>query len=81
MIYDRNSQMDRASEIAFGLDRATDERSLAIFLARFTRPELLEVLIPRLSEPELLSLLDQLSGLLKKYLQEGEYHRLFLRDR
>jgi len=34
-----------------------------------------------LSDTELLGLLDQLSGLMKKHLQEGEYHRLFLRDR
>jgi hypothetical protein len=41
----------------------------------------LEVLLPRLSDPELLGLVDQLSVLLKKHLREGEYHRLFLRDR
>ncbi len=81
MIDDRNNSKDRASEIAFGLDRATDERSLALFLTRFTRPELLEVLLPRLSDSELLGLLDRLSDLMKKHLQEGEYHRLFLRDR
>jgi hypothetical protein len=74
-------RMSRAAEMAFGLDRNTDERSLALFLERFSRPELLEVLLPRLSEPELLGLLDQLSALLGKHLQESEYHRLFLRDR
>jgi hypothetical protein len=78
---DQNLGKDRAAEIAFGLDRATDERSLALFLTRFSRPEVLEVLLPRLSDPELLGLVDQLSVLLKKHLREGEYHRLFLRDR
>jgi hypothetical protein len=81
MLDDQNPGMDRVSEIVFGLDRATDERSLALFLARFTRQELLEVLLPRLSDPEIQGLLDQLGTLLKKHLREGEYHRLFLRDR
>jgi hypothetical protein len=35
---DQNLGKDRAAEIAFGLDRATDERSLALFLTRFSRP-------------------------------------------
>ena len=71
----------RASEMAFGLDRATDERSLILFMERFVRPELLAALIPRLDDRELLALLDHLSGLMKKHLREPEYHRLFLKDR
>lgn len=71
----------RASEMAFGLDRATDERSLFLFLERFTRPELLAALIPRLGDQEILVLLDHLSDLMRKHLRESEYHRLFLKDR
>ncbi len=67
--------------MAFGLDRPTDESSLALFLERFARPELLAVLLPRLSDREIGEVLDQLSGLLRQHLQEAEYHRLFLRDR
>ena len=70
----------KASEIAFGLDRATDERSLVLFLERFSRPELLAALLPRLDNQEIEGLLDQLSGLLKSHLSEPEYHRLFLKD-
>ncbi|NTV13612.1 MAG: hypothetical protein HGA96_06750 [Desulfobulbaceae bacterium] len=73
--------MGKASEMAFGLDRATDERSLALFLERFARPELLAALLPRLDDREIESLLDHLSGLLKNHLSESEYHRLFLKDR
>lgn len=69
------------TEIAFGLDRATDERSLTLFLARFARPELLATLLPRLSDQEIVALLDHLGGLMKKHLREPEYHRLFLKDR
>jgi len=81
MIDDTPPEKPLASEIAFGLDRVTDERSMALFLKRFTRQELLEVLLPRLTEAELLGLLDRISDLMRKHLQEGEYHRLFLRDR
>jgi len=73
--------MQRSSEMAFGLDRATDERSLALFLSRFSRPELLAALLPRLDDREIEALLDHLTGLLKNHLQEPEYHRLFLKDR
>lgn len=69
-----------SSAIAFGLDRETDERSLALFLGRFARPELLAVLIPRLNDQEIAGLLDQLTGLLKNHLREPEYHRLFLKN-
>ena len=71
----------RASEMAFGLDRATDERSLQLFLTRFARAELLATLVPRLSDQEIIALLDTLSDLMKKHLREPEYHRLFLKDR
>lgn len=73
--------MHRASEMAFGLDRATDERSLVLFLERFARPELLTALVPRLGDREILALLDHLGDLMKKHLREPEYHRLFLKDR
>jgi len=67
--------------MAFGLDRATDERSLIQFMERFARPELLATLIHRLEDQEIIALLDHLSDLLKNHLHEAEYHRLFLKDR
>ena len=69
-----------AATICFGLDRATDERSLAAFLQRFAEPKLLEQLIPRLTEQEIAAAVDVLSGLLRQHLSEKEYHRLFLQD-
>jgi hypothetical protein len=70
-----------ANEMAFGLDRVTDERSLILFMERFSRPELLATLVPRLGDQEIIALLDQLGDLMKKHLREQEYHRLFLKDR
>jgi len=72
--------MYRANEMAFGLDRTTDEHSLALFLERFTRTELLATLLPRLTDREIEALLNHLTGLLKNHLRESEYHRMFLKD-
>jgi len=70
----------KAGAICFGLNRETDERSLAAFLQRFAEPAFLQTLIPRLEEGEITSLLDFLSCLMHKHCSEKEYHRLFLKD-
>ena len=67
-------------EICFGLNRETDERSLALFLQLFSRGELLQTLIPRLEDDEIILLVDQLTAVLRNHLQEDEYHELFLGD-
>ncbi len=69
------------TEICFGLDRATDERSLAAFLRLFSHNRLCERLIPRLSDEEILELVDRLTGLMRRHLREDEYHQLFLGDK
>ncbi|PLX47489.1 MAG: hypothetical protein C0613_13790 [Desulfobulbaceae bacterium] len=66
------------AEICFGLDRQTDEQSLAHFIRRFASPALLEALIPRLSDAEITETLDFLSKMMGKHLKEKEYHTLFL---
>ena len=71
---------DSATAISFGWDRATDESSCQAFVQRFSRQGLLAALTPRLTDQELTALIDHLSGLMKKHLSEGEYHRLFLAD-
>ncbi|MCW5198586.1 hypothetical protein VU07_04270 [Desulfobulbus sp. F4] len=67
-------------QICFGLNRATDERSLALFLRLLSRDELLAVLIPRLHEAEIMRLVDTITGVLYSHLEEKEYHELFLGD-
>jgi len=70
----------KADAICFGLNRETDERSLAAFLQRFAEPAFLQTLIPRLEEGEITALLDFLSRLMHKHCSEKEYHRLFLKE-
>jgi len=67
-------------EICFGLDRETDERSLFLFLQQFTGDELLATLISRMTDDDITTTLDFLTSLMHKYLQEKEYHKLFLRE-
>ena len=66
--------------ICFGLNRATDERSLAFFLRLFNRDELLNTLVSRLADEEISGLVDHLTGILHRHLTEKEYHELFLGD-
>ena len=67
-------------KICFGLNRQTDEQSLAVFLRLFSRESFLQTLIPRLSDDEIIGLVDQLTLVLRNHLQEEEYHELFLDD-
>nr|WP_320011403.1 hypothetical protein [uncultured Desulfobulbus sp.] len=64
----------------FGLDRETDERSLAEFLQHFSDERLTKVLIPRMSEEEINQVVDLLGIIMKNNLSENEYHKLFLQD-
>ncbi len=69
-----------AASICFGLERVLDEQSLAVFLQRATSDELLASLIPRLEEGEVATVVDFVTGLMRKHLSKQEYHNLFLGD-
>ena len=66
--------------VGFGLDRETDEKTLTWYLQKFSDDDHMAMIRERLSEEDLKSLFDLLGGLLKKYLSEEEYHRVFLKD-
>ncbi len=71
----------KIQQICFGLDRLTDEQSLALFIERFAAPRLLNALIPRLTDNEITATINLITQLMKKHLNEKEYHRLFLSER
>lgn len=73
------SSCSPAEEICFGLNRETDERSLAIFIQKFSDPDFLATLIPRLADSDITATLDFLSQLMHKHMSEKEYHRIFLK--
>jgi len=64
--------------VGFGLDRKTDEDTLAYYLQAFSEDTLLATLLPRMTGTELEDLFARLSTLLRRHLSEPEYHRLFL---
>lgn len=74
----KDNNFGTSGDISFGFDRATDERSLALFMKRVTDDALLPTLIARMSDDELVATLDFLTGLMKRHLSEKEYHGLFL---
>lgn len=69
---------DHADSMVFGFDRATDERSMAVFLQKMAGPELLAALVPRLEDNEIETVVQLFTGLMKKHLRGKEFHRLFL---
>lgn len=66
--------------VGFGLDRQTDENTIVYYLQKFSDDTLMEQLIKRLTNQELDEIFSLLTGLLKKYLSDSEYHALFLKD-
>jgi hypothetical protein len=64
----------------FGLDRETDEGTLTWYLQKFSDDDHMALIRERMSEEDLKALFDLLGGLLKKYLSEQEYHRVFLKE-
>jgi len=66
--------------MAFGYSREEDERSIIVFMQKFADDDLMKLLSGRLSDSEIEELVDHLTGLMKRHLAEGEYHRYFLKD-
>lgn len=66
--------------VGFGLNRETDENTVVYYLQKFSDDTLMAVLRKRLGDEELTTLFDLMSALLRKHLDEKEYHRLFLKE-
>ena len=66
--------------VGFGLNRQTDENTIIYYLQKFSDDDLMQVIRSRLQDQELAALFDILSDLLRKHLNEDEYHKLFLKE-
>lgn len=66
--------------VGFGLDRQTDEATVACYLQKFSDDALLAQLLKRLSDAELAEIFDLVNRMLRRHLAESEYHRLFLKE-
>ena len=71
---------DYEDMVAFGFSREVDEKSLMYYLQKFSDDDLLKSLVPRLSDEEINRLFEQMSHLMRKYLNDDEYHEFFLKD-
>lgn len=67
--------------MAFGLSREADESSLIAFVQKFADDDHMRLLSGRVADEEIQTLVDFLTGLLKRHLTDAEYHRYFLKDR
>ena len=65
--------------VGFGLDRATDEATVKVYLQKFSDDEVLKTIIPRLTDSEMERVFDLLSELLAGRLNKDEYETLFLK--
>jgi hypothetical protein len=68
------------SKICFGLTEDLDRQSLATFLKLGGQEEFTKLFASRLSSEEIIQLVDHFMDLLRKHLNESEYHRIFLGD-
>lgn len=64
----------------FGWDRETDENTVICYLQMFSDDQLMKNIISRLSEEEMEEIYSLINRLMKTHLNEGEYHRLFLKE-
>ncbi len=66
--------------VAFGFTREIDEKSLMYYLQKFSDDDLVKALVPRLSDEEINACFALISDLMRRHLNDEEYHRLFLKD-
>lgn len=64
----------------FGWDRPSDENTVICYLQMFSDDQLMEKIISKLSDDELEEVYSMINRLMKTHLNEGEYHRLFLKE-
>ncbi|OPY89903.1 MAG: hypothetical protein A4E72_00934 [Syntrophus sp. PtaU1.Bin208] len=67
--------------VGYGLDRQTDENTVHVYLQKFSDDSLMNAILKRMTDEDLAEVFDTASKMLKKYLTEPEYHRLFLKEK
>lgn len=66
--------------LGYGMDRQTDEDTVAVYLQKFSDDDLMKVMLKRMSDEELAELFEMVSKMLKTHFNEPEYHKYFLKD-
>lgn len=65
--------------VGFGLDRETDEASLISYLQMFSDDDLMATMRSRFTDDDIEEVFQLISRLMRKHLDEKEYHNLFLK--
>jgi hypothetical protein len=66
--------------VGFGLDRQSDENTVVYYLQKFSDDALARTIVERMTDEELDRLYSLINALMKKHLDDKEYHRLFLKE-
>jgi len=66
--------------VGYGYDRQCNENTLAYYLQKFSDDEHVKLILSRMTDEDIDYLFNLIGKLLKKYLEEHEYHSLFLKD-
>ena len=66
--------------VGIGFSREVDESTLTYYLQKFSDDEHMTLIRTRMSDSDMEALFNSLTGLLKKYLTDEEYHSHFLKD-
>jgi len=66
--------------VGFGLDRESDEGTVQVYLQKFSDDDLMKTVLKRMTDEDLAEVFDVIGKMLKKHLDEPEYHKLFLKD-
>jgi len=67
--------------LGYGLDRETNENTVQVYMQKFSDDNLMRTILKRMSDDDLNEVFDIVSKMLKKYLDEPEYHELFLKEK
>jgi hypothetical protein len=66
--------------VGYGLDRQSDEHTVQLYLQKFSDDDLMKTILQRMTDDDLTEVFEITSKMLKRYLSEPEYHKLFLKD-
>jgi hypothetical protein len=66
--------------VGYGLDRQSDENTVQVYLQKFSDDSLMKTVLKRMTHDDLTEVFEVTGKMLKKYLTEPEYHRLFLKE-
>lgn len=66
--------------LGYGLDRQSNEDTVQLYLQKFSDDRLMETILKRMTDDDLTEVFDFVNRLMKKHLNDSEYHRLFLKE-